>query len=143
MTDPESALRSYLVAGDSLDEERLSEILDPGVVTHTPGGATILGMRSQLDTWRQAHQGLADLRHEPIAIIVDNDVVAARIEVTGVHTGTFLGIEPTGSHIRVDQALFARVSDGVITEMWEIVDTGAGFKQLGLLEDQPLGFEGT
>jgi hypothetical protein len=30
----------------------------------------------------------------------------------------------------------------VITEMWEIVDTGAGFKQLGLLEDQPLGFEG-
>jgi hypothetical protein len=41
---------------------------------------------------------------------------------------------------KVDQALFARLHDGQIIELWEVVDTGSGMQQLGLLVDQVLGF---
>jgi predicted ester cyclase len=61
--------------------------------------------------------------------------------VTGVHTGTFLGIPPTGRRIEVDQALFARVERGRIGELWEIVDTGSGLRQLGVLGNQAIGLE--
>ena len=67
--------------------------------------------------------------------------VAARISVTKVHTGRFLEIPPTRATIQVDQALFARIEDGRVDELWEIVDTGSGLRQLGVLRDQALGLD--
>jgi predicted ester cyclase len=58
-----------------------------------------------------------------------------------VHTGTFLGVPPTGATVEVDQALFARIENGRIDELWEIVDTGSGLRQLGVLGDQALGLD--
>lgn len=38
----------------------------------------------------------------------------------------------------VDQAIFVKVETSQIVEMWEIVDTGSGLRQLGILDDQAL-----
>lgn len=140
MIDPATVIRGYLTAGDSLDTDGLRRWLSPDVITHVAGGNTTHGLEPQLDAWEQAHEGLDKLRHDPLAVVVGESTVAARVEVSGVHTGVFLGIEPTGRSIHVDQGLFAIVSDGRIDELWEIVDTGAGFKQLGVLDEQALSF---
>ena len=89
-------------------------------------------------TWRAARAGLSDLRHEALDAVVTGDAAAVRVEVSGRHTGDFLGVAPTGAPIRVDQALFVRVEDGRIVEMWEVVDTGSGMQQLGVLGEQQL-----
>jgi len=68
-------------------------------------------------------------------------MVAARVSVTGVYTGGFFGICPTGATIRVDQAPFARIENGCIDELWETTDTGAGLRQLGFLGDEALGLD--
>ena len=47
------------------------------------------------------------------------------------HNGPFLGVEATGARVDVDQALFVRVEAGRIAEMWEVVDTGSGLRQIG------------
>lgn len=73
---------------------------------------------------------------------MSGESVAARIVVTGTHVGPFLGVPPTGAMLRVDQALFVRFQQRRIAEMWEVVDTGSGLQQLGVLGDVPLSPRG-
>jgi predicted ester cyclase len=108
VTEPEDALRSYLAAGEARHFDEFSRVLHDGVVVHSPGGATYVGVDAQLAAWQAAHARL------------------------------FLGIGPTGHRLQVCQALFARVGAGRIQELWEVVDAGDGLRQLGVLADQSL-----
>ncbi len=140
-TDPAEVLRGYLAAGDRDELDEFDRWLHPDVVVHSAGGSLSRGVGALRDTWTAAHAGLDTLSHVIEELIVADDIVAARVVASGSHHGTFLGIPPTGVHVAVDQALFARVRDGRIVELWEIVDTGSGLKQFGLLADQDLGFD--
>lgn len=140
-SDKAAPLLIYLNAGDTEQYDALREVLTPGVITHAAGGSTLTGLEAQEASWRTAHLGLSQLRHQVIDLVVGSNLVVARVSVTGVHTGRFLGIPPTGATIQVDQALFARMEDGRIDELWEIVDTGSGLRQLGVLRGQALGLD--
>lgn len=129
---------AYLAAGDRGDWDRLAACLAEDVVTHSPGGTTTVGIDAQRVSWAAARAGLQDLRHEVQSVLVSEEAVALRTVVTGSHVGPFLGVAPTGALLRVDQALFVRLRRLRIAEMWEIVDTGAGLQQLGVLGDVPL-----
>lgn len=134
----ESILRSYLAAGDRGDYSGLARWLDEGVVTHSPGGTTTHGIAAQTAAWASAHAGLGNLRHDVQELVVGEGSVAARVLVTGVHRGDFLGVPATGRAICVDQALFARIESGRILQLWEVVDTARGLQQIGAIADQPL-----
>ncbi|MFV0257355.1 MAG: ester cyclase [Acidimicrobiales bacterium] len=137
MREARELIRSYVAAGDAGDYDALRRVLHPDVVTHSPGGITSRGVDDQIAAWRAAHDGLDELTHEIVAIVGDGEAAAARVRAGGVHRGRFLGIDPTGNEIRVDQALFVRSDGSRIVEVWEVVDTGAGFRQLGVLADYP------
>ena len=134
----ESVLRSYLAAGDNADYAEMTRWLDDRVVVHSPGGATNHGIGANIAAWVAAHEGLADLTHEIHEVIAQPPWVVARIVITGNHHGSFLGLASTGKSIRVDHALFARVADGRMVELWEIVDTGRALQQLGVMSGQAL-----
>lgn len=134
----EHLLRQYVHAGDDRDFSELEPLLASDVLTHSPGGVEIVGVEGQITAWIAAHEGLDDLRHEIRGVLAQGETAAARIRVSGTHNGSFLGVAPTGAHISVDQALFVRVRAGRIAEMWEVVDTGSGLRQLGVLGDQIL-----
>lgn len=129
---------AYLAAGDRGDWDQMEACLADDIVTHSPGAVESVGIEAHRAAWSAARGGLQDLRHETQSVLVCGEAVAARIVVTGVHVGPFLGIPATGASIRVDQALFVRLRSGRIAEMWEIVDTGTGLQQLGVLVEQPL-----
>ncbi|QYJ05284.1 ester cyclase [Nocardioides panacisoli] len=135
----DEVVRSYLAAGDAADYAALADLLHDDLVTHSPGGATTFGVADNVAAWRTAHDGLDRLGHRVLSMVTAGETVAARVLVTGIHAGHFLGVPPTGAHLRVDQALFARLSGGRIVELWEIVDTGSGLQQIGVLGDQDLG----
>lgn len=139
--DPAEVLRNYLAAGDGAELDEFDRWLHSDVVVHSPGGSVTRGVRAQRDAWTAAHAGLDGLSHEIEELIVSDNMVAARVVASGTHHGTFLGIPPTGKHVRVDQALFASIREDQITELWEIVDTGSGMKQLGLLAGLDLAFD--
>ena len=139
--DQASPLVAYLNAGDSEDYLALRKMLTLDVVTHAAGGSTLIGLEALETSWKTAHKGLSQLRHHVVELIQGSSVVAARVLVSGVHTGSFLGVPPTGGMIRVDQALFARIENEQIAELWEIVDTGSGLRQLGVLGNQALGLD--
>ena len=134
----ESVLRSYLMAGDRADYAEMTRWLDPHLVVHSPGGAISQGVDAHVSSWVLAHQGLVDLRHEIQEVVAQPPWVVARIVVSGTHTGPFLGIAATENAICVDHALFARVRDEKLVELWEIIDTGRALQQLGVLTGQSL-----
>lgn len=133
-----SLLARYVAAGDRKDFAGMRELLDERVLTHSPGGTTSTGVEALQRSWVAAHEGLRELRHDVQELLDAGQSAAARLVVTGVHSGPFLGLAATGAAVRVDQALFIRVGSGRITQMWEVVDTGEGLRQLGALGDQPL-----
>ncbi len=66
------------------------------------------------------------LRYEIISIIGEGDLVAVNTEVTGRLQS------PVGEKfIKVKQMFFYRVSHGLITEEWEVLDTDLMAKQMG------------
>jgi predicted ester cyclase len=108
-------------------------LLDDRIVTRSRGGTERVGFEALRRSWAAAHKGLGDLRHDVQDVLVTGASAVARTVVTGVHSGPFLGVAGTGAVLRVEQALFVRVTSGRIAEIWEVVDTGAGLRQLGVL----------
>lgn len=68
-----------------------------------------------------------DWRSEIRAIVAEGESVVARYELTGTHSGTLFGIEPTGRPVRIDEVVFYRLRDQRIVEDWAMAD------ELGLL----------
>ena len=130
MSTRRSLLREMFLAGDSGQVERFDELLHHDVIVHAPFGLSTVGLGAEKASWQQALAVMHDLRHELLAVLVDDEMESARCVVTGTLRGTYGGISGSGRQFTVDQAVFARVRDGRIAELWEIVDTESLLRQM-------------
>ncbi|HEX7981121.1 MAG TPA: ester cyclase [Gemmatimonadaceae bacterium] len=130
MNTRRSLLRELFLAGDSGQVERFHELLHDDVVVHAPFGLSTVGLGAEKASWQQAVAAMPDLRHDLQAVLIDDDMESARCVATGTLRGTYGGISGGGKHFTVDQAVFARLRDGKIAELWEIVDTDALLEQM-------------
>jgi predicted ester cyclase len=64
-------------------------------------------------------------------LIAEGDVVVARFKCRGTHSGTWLGHEPTGKAMEVDEVFFFRFRNRLIDDMWSLEDTWTRQRQLG------------
>jgi predicted ester cyclase len=126
-----SLLRDLFAAGDAGDTERFRDLLHEEVIVHAPFGLSTKGLVAEQESWRRALEAMTDLRHDFQGIVVDEAMEAARCIVTGTLTGSYGGLSGNARSFQIDQALFARIRDGKIEELWEIVDTEALLRQLG------------
>ena len=53
---------------------------------------------------------------------------------SGTHTGTFLGIEPTGRRLEFPVFDLIRFRDRMLVEHWAVIDEGAMLRTLGLID---------
>ena len=79
------------------------------------------------------HAAFSDLRFTVADIAQNADTVWIRAEVTGTHTGPFLG-PPTGKPVHFTVIDVATVRDGRIVEHWGVPDRFAILAQTGQLE---------
>ena len=70
------------------------------------------------------------LHHEFVDVLVTSSVEAARTVVTGSFEGQYGGLSAQGRQFKFEQAVFAHIRDGKISEMWEIVDVAYLREQL-------------
>ncbi len=89
-----------------------------------------VAMRQFLDATRSA---FPDWRVEVSALVVDNDLAAARWSGTVTHQGSFHGIPPTGRQIRISGINMYRIAGGKIAEEWEQTDSLSLLAQMGAL----------
>lgn len=91
-----------------------------------PGPA---GQKKIADDFRGA---FPDLRVTVDLVVGDGDFVVGRWTVTGTHTGTWGGLEPTGRRITFSAANIFRFEDGKVAEIWNHRDDLGLQEQLGV-----------
>jgi predicted ester cyclase len=64
-------------------------------------------------------------------MIVEGDRIATRYVSTGLHTGAFIGVPPTGRLIRIDEMSIYRLDGNLVAEQWCLTDDIALARQLG------------
>lgn len=68
------------------------------------------------------HAAFPDLRFEIHSITGDDRMAAVRATLHGTHKGPWGDLAPTGRSIAVEHAFFLSIEDGLVTEVWEILD---------------------
>lgn len=69
--------------------------------------------------------------------VIDGDLLAARLIVTGTHSGDFMGARATGRSFSVQHMHMYRLKDGKLAEHWACRDDLGQLRQLGLLPEPP------
>jgi predicted ester cyclase len=82
---------------------------------------------------RQLLTGFPDVTIDVDDMIVDGDTVAARLSLTGTHTGSFADVEPTGQRVSWCSMRWWEVHEGRVVETWAMQDRLGLLQQLGAL----------
>jgi predicted ester cyclase len=84
--------------------------------------------------------------HENVGVLVEGDLVALRTMITGIHTGDYAGVPPTGNAIQTSASHIFRVRDDQLVEHWPVLDSyrilvavGAVPGVASIFQDQILG----
>ena len=125
-----SLLELLFAAGDAGDLDAFDRCMHDDVIVHAPAGLSTHGLDSEKESWRNARTAMHGLHHEFVDVLTTPSVEAARAMVTGTFDGTYGGLSAQGRQFKFDQAVFAHIRDGKISEMWEIVDVALLREQL-------------
>ena len=75
-------------------------------------------------------KGFPDIKIKFEDIIVEGDKVACRYNLTGIHRGEFLGIQPTDKQFRVNGMTVFSFGGGKVIHRWNLVDMMSLMEQL-------------
>ena len=127
-------VRLYQEIYNSNDLDRLTEVVSEDLLTPN----IMPGIPHGLEGAKAAHRimltGFPDYQTIIDDMIAEGDQVAARIKMTGTHSGEFMGIPPTGRRISFTGIYFARIAGGKIVEHWGEEDGVSLLQQLGVLK---------
>ncbi|MFD1721837.1 ester cyclase [Amnibacterium endophyticum] len=114
------------------DWDRLREVLSDDFVDHDPAPDQGDGPDGIGRFWQGFKGAFDDVALEPVQVISTEDFVTAVLDVTGTHTGEFLGHEATNRTFKVRGIQVGRFVDGRMTERWGSTDQLGILQQLGL-----------
>jgi predicted ester cyclase len=102
---------------DLIDELFSADVIDhsnlPGF---SPGRE---GIRQMIAMYRGVFEN-AQVNIE--SVVAEGDEVVSRCTISGTHVGEYLGIAPTGKHVKITVLGVDRVVDGRVVEHWEHFD---------------------
>lgn len=85
------------------------------------------GVAGVREIFSALHKGFSSAACAIEELIAEGELVAERFTFTGIHSGEFHGVRPTGKQVSMSGMAMFRVVDGKIAERWGLED------QLGLL----------
>lgn len=115
---------------DETNPAALEDLCTPDLVHHTALREDVTGREAFVEFAAGLHDAFDDLRFDIHSIVAEDDTVAVRGSVSGVHAGEFQGIEPTGKAVTWKSDVFARIEDGRLAETWVVSDMLGLLKQL-------------
>lgn len=129
-------VRRMIDAWNHGDLAGMSAYWAPGMVHHSRGGT--LDAQQVAGAMGGVMSAFPDLKMSIEEMIAEGDKVASLLTLTGTHTGTFLGISPTGKSVSVSLQGVVRIQDGKVTEHWGVADGLALLEQLSLIPQELL-----
>jgi predicted ester cyclase len=120
------------------DESQAPRFYAPEVISHNTdsGGGDIrkVPISAMQQMWRNSKATYPDRKLVNELIICADDLVVARVTMTGTMTGPIGKIPPTGKPFTTTATDTYRFKDGKVVERWGNNDQIAMLKQLGILE---------
>lgn len=117
--------RVFVRGEDAAIDELIARDFQPHTFGPMPPGRE--GLREGM---RRAHRGVSDPEFTIHDMIAENDRVAVRLTTSARHTGTFMGIEPTGRRYSIDEIHIFTIRDGQVAEHWHAFDRADLMHQL-------------
>ena len=111
------------------DPKAVDELAADDFAAHTFGDLPP-GREPLKQAMRRAGEGVSDARFEIHDVIAERDRVAVRLTTHARHTGTFMGVEPSGNEYSIDEIHIFRVADGKVLEHWHEFDKAGLMQQL-------------
>jgi len=97
----------------------------------SPTGPGPEGVKQVVSTYQKAFGDARWTVHEVIA--AEGDMVIARWNGSGTHSGELMGIAPTKRKVDLSGLWLFRISDGKIVESWDNRETHGMLQQLGVV----------
>ena len=117
--------RIFVRQEDAAIDELVAEDFIPRTFGPMPPGRE--GLREGM---KRAGAGVSEAEFTIHDLIAEDDRVAARLTTTAKHTGTFMGVPPTGRRYSIDEIHIFRIRDGQLVEHWHAFDTASLMAQL-------------
>jgi steroid delta-isomerase-like uncharacterized protein len=112
------------------DVDALCEVVSDQFVNHEAPDGTPQGLGGITMFMNILNRAFSDQRWEIHDLLAEGDKVVLRCTHSGVHTGDFFGLPPTGRSFAYDQMHFIRIQDGKGTEHWAVRDDASLMHQL-------------
>jgi C-1 hydroxylase len=130
-TDNKAVVRDLINAWNDGDINALMAFWSTSMVHHGRGGTvsadeTAAEMRRFLDAF-------PDLRMELHSVVAEGELVATRMTMNATHTGSYLGLPPTGREVSCTLMGQLRIVDGEVVEHWGVADALAILVQIGMM----------
>jgi steroid delta-isomerase-like uncharacterized protein len=117
LTDHDLAAFAHLLHADYVNHNRYAQ----------PGKEGSVGIFAEFLS------AFADFRVEVDEVIEAGQTVVGRYTYRGRHTGTFMGIPPSGKQIEMHSIDIWRIRDGCLYEHWDELNNLEFFQQIGAL----------
>lgn len=107
-------------AWNQQDVDAFGEVYAEDVVHRNVNLGGLNALQESAEEWFDA---FPDLNHTIEALVSEDDLVVARVRITGTHEGSsdwYGGIDPTGKEVELLGLFMERIQDGKIVERWVV-----------------------
>ena len=126
-------IRRYREAHNANNLNALDAIVANDVNSHN----ALPGLPPGLQGGKMAHQAFLssfpDIQTQTEHMVAEGDKVIEWYTARGTHTGSFMGIPPTGKKFEIPTVVVYRLANGKIVETWGLNDGQTLLQQLGVL----------
>lgn len=112
--DARAVYERYLACCNGHRVEELREL----VSEHVSGSGPVDGLDAYLDGVRAVLTAFPDYHWALQDLVVEGEMVAARLVGRGTHTGPFGSIAPTGRTVSSQELVMYRITEGRIVSCW-------------------------
>lgn len=131
---PKTVVKRAFEAWDEQDTDAFPEVYAENVVHRNVELGGLDALQESANDWFDA---FPDLSHTVEAMVAEDDLVVARVRLTGTHEGDsalYGGLEPTGNEIEMLGLFMERIADGKIVERWVVEHHLTLLDQLDVVE---------
>jgi steroid delta-isomerase-like uncharacterized protein len=126
-------VRCWVDAWNAKDVDGAEGLLRPDYVRHDPSVPDIVGPQAERQFIAGALTAFPDLHFEVEQLVAEDDLVFCRLTVRGTHRAEFMGVPPSGRHVRFESVDIYRLLDTKIAEQWVVMDTFGLLQQIGAI----------
>lgn len=111
------------------DATAVDELASEDFTAHTFGPLPP-GREPLKEAMRRAGAGVSNPEFRIEDVIAEGDRVAVRLTTSAIHSGTFMGVPPSGRRYSISEIHIFRIRDGRVAEHWHEFDRAALLRQL-------------